>query len=161
MNHLKSLVVVFALFGATVFAAPQGDAPKADAPIMITPADVQWGPGSPALPPGSQSFLMAGNPAKPGPFTLRAKFPADYKVPPHFHPDTETVTVLSGTFYASTGDSFDPAKGKAMSAGSFVALPGKMPHFAYTKEETIIQVTAMGPWTLTYVNAADDPRNKK
>lgn len=156
MTHLKSLVAVVALFGATVAAAPEGDAP-----IMIAPADIQWSEGSPALPPGSKMFLLAGNPKEAGPFTLRVKLPADYKVPPHFHPDVETVTVLSGTFHAATGDSFDPAKCKAMPAGSFVALPGKTPHFVFTKEETVIQVNATGPWSLTYVNPADDPRNKK
>ena len=47
-----------------------------------------------------------------------------------------------------------------MGAGSFVALTGKSPHFVFTKEETVIQVNATGPWTLTYVNPADDPRKK-
>jgi quercetin dioxygenase-like cupin family protein len=105
--------------------------------------------------------VMQGDPKMAGPFTLRAKLPANYKVPPHFHPDTETVTVLSGTFNVAMGDSFDASKTKAMPAGSFIALPGKNAHFVFTQEETVIQVNATGPWTLTYVNPADDPRNKK
>lgn len=160
MTHLKSLVAVLALVGAAV-AAPQGDAPKLETPIMVAPADIHFAPAPPSLPAGAQAALLAGDPSKAGPFTLRVKLPADYKVPPHFHPDVETVTVLSGTFHAATGDSFDPAKCKAMPAGSFVALPGKVPHFVFTKEETVIQVNATGPWSLTYVNPADDPRNKK
>jgi quercetin dioxygenase-like cupin family protein len=131
-----------------------------DAPILVQPADVTWVEGSPALPPGSKMAVIQGDPKKEGRFTLRAKLPADYKVMPHFHPDVETVTVLSGTFYASMGDTFDASKTKAMPAGSFLALPAKSPHFVYTKEETIIQVSATGPWTLTYVNPADDPRTK-
>ncbi len=132
-----------------------------DAPILVTPDDVKWAPAPPALPAGSSVSVVQGDPQKSGPFTMRAKLPANYKVPPHFHPDTETVTVLSGTFHVSMGDTFDASKCKAMPAGSFLALPAKSPHFVFTKEETVIQINAAGPWTLTYVNPADDPRNAK
>ena len=135
--------------------------PAQEAPILITPDDVKWVDAPPSLPPGAKVAAIFGDSKKEGPFTMRAKLPANYKVPPHFHPDTETVTVLSGAFYASMGDVFDAAKGKAMPVGSFLALPAKTPHFAYTKEETVIQVSAHGPWTLNYVNPADDPRNSK
>lgn len=154
----KILAVVAIVGTATLLAA----APAAqDAPIMVLQDDIKWGPGSPALPPGSKMAIIQGDPSKEGPFTMRAKLPANYKVPPHFHPDNETVTVLSGTFYAAMGDAFDASKTKAMAAGSFVMMPAKSPHFVYTKEETVIQVNARGPWTVTYVNPADDPRNKK
>jgi ChrR-like protein with cupin domain len=135
--------------------------PVQEAPILVSPDDVKWVDGPPALPPGAKVAALAGDSKNPGPFTMRAKLPANYKVPPHFHPDTETVTVLSGAFYVSMGDTFDAAKAKAMPAGSFVAVPAKSPHFAFTKEETVIQVNAMGPWALNYVNPADDPRNSK
>ena len=36
----------------------------------------------------------------------------------------------------------------------------KTNHFAWTKEETIVQVHGVGPWGFTYVNPADDPRKK-
>lgn len=132
-----------------------------DAPILVAPDDVKWSPAPPALPAGSSVSVVQGDPAKSGPFTMRAKLPANYKVPPHFHPDTETVTVLSGAFHVSMGDTFDASKCKAMPAGSFLALPAKNAHFVFTKEETVIQINAVGPWTLTYVNPADDPRNAK
>ncbi len=136
-------------------------APAQDAPILVTPDDVKWGAAPPALPPGASVSVVQGDPAKAAPFTMRAKLPANYKVPPHFHPDTETVTVVSGTFHVSMGDTFDASKCKAMPTGSFLALPAKSPHFVFTKEETIIQINATGPWTLTYANPADDPRNSK
>ncbi len=135
--------------------------PVQEAPVLVSPADVKWADGPPSLPPGAKTALIFGDMTKAGPFTLRIKLPADYKVPPHFHPDTETVTVLSGTFYVSMGDTFDASKAKGMPAGSFIAAPAKSPHFVYTKEETVIQVSAVGPWSLTYVNPADDPRNSK
>ena len=36
----------------------------------------------------------------------------------------------------------------------------KMNHFAWTKEETILQVHGVGPWAVNYVDPADDPRKK-
>ena len=44
------------------------------------------------------------------PFTFRVKFPADYKIPAHWHPAIEHVTVLSGTFNFGTGDKLDTDK---------------------------------------------------
>jgi quercetin dioxygenase-like cupin family protein len=144
--------------GAAMLATAQD---ASNPPIMVLPEDVAWADGPPSLPPGAKAAVIQGDMKKEGPFTVRVKLPADYKIPPHFHPGNEQVTVLSGTFYAAMGDTFDASKAKAMKAGSFIQLPAKTPHFVYVKEETIVQVNAVGPWTLTYVNSADDPRNSK
>jgi len=88
------------------------------------------------------------------------KFPANFKVPPHWHPAIERVTVLSGTLHLGTGDTFDQAKAKALPAGSISIMEPKMHHFAWTGEETVVQLSGMGPWGITYVNPADDPRKK-
>ena len=94
------------------------------------------------------------------PFIIRVKFPADYKVPAHWHPATEHVTVLSGTFHMGVGDKLDPSKTTALSAGSLSIMPAKTHHFAWTKEETVVQVHGIGPFAVTYVDPADDPRKK-
>jgi hypothetical protein len=151
---MKTLIAIMAV---VAFGSVQAQ----ESPILVSPNDVDWKDAPPSLPKGAKASLLAGDPSKEGPFTIRLKMPADYKVPPHFHPDTETVTVLSGAFHVSMGDTFDASKGKSMPAGSFIAVPKKSPHFAFTKEETIIQVNAHGPWSLTYSNPADDPRNNK
>jgi len=144
------------LAGVAVFGSFQAQ----ESPIMVSPAEVHWVDAPPALPPGAKVAVIQGDPKVEGPFTMRIKLPADYKIAPHFHPDTETVTVLSGAFHVAMGDTFDASKAKSLSAGSFAALPKKSPHFAFAKEETIIQVNAHGPWSLNYVNPADDPRKK-
>ena len=41
-----------------------------------------------------------------------------------------------------------------------VAYGKEMKHYAMAKGETIIQVHGIGPFEITYINAADDPRNK-
>jgi hypothetical protein len=40
------------------------------------------------------------------------------------------------------------------------AFPRMRYHFAWTKEEAVVQLNGTGPWGVTYVNPADDPRKK-
>ena len=98
------------------------------------------------------------NEAKP--FTVRLKFPANYKIPAHSHPAIEHVTVISGTFNMGTGDKLDPKQTKALSAGSVAIVQPKVNHFGWTKTATIVQLHGVGPWGVTYVNPSDDPRKK-
>jgi hypothetical protein len=128
--------------------------------VMVRPDDVKWGPAPPALPAGAKFAVLSGDPGKAVPFVIRAKLPDGYKVPPHWHPTDENVTVIEGTFMAGKGDKFSTDASEALPAGSFVKMPREMHHFAWAKGETIIQVHGIGPFEIHYVNAADDPRNK-
>jgi hypothetical protein len=127
---------------------------------VFTPDAVKWGPAPPGLPPGAQVAVLSGDPAKPGPFTMRAKLPDGYEIKPHYHPADEHLTVIQGTFVIGMGEKFDKAAGKAMPAGTFGYMKEGVRHFAFTKGQTIIQLHGNGPWGITYVNAADDPRKK-
>jgi anti-sigma factor ChrR (cupin superfamily) len=127
---------------------------------IFTPADLQWVDGPPTLPKGVKMAVLEGNPRDVGPFTLRFMLPAGTKVPPHWHPGIEHVTVLSGTFNIGLGEKFDEMALKALPPGGFVMMQPKTPHFVHVKEETTIQVHAIGPWGVTYVNPEDDPSKK-
>ena len=49
--------------GAALFAcAVSGTAYAADTSMVKGPDEVQWGPAPPALPPGAQMAVMAGDP---------------------------------------------------------------------------------------------------
>ena len=127
--------------------------------IMVAPDELKW-TDVPSVPPGAKVAVIQGPLNEALPITFRLKFPADYKLPAHWHPGIEHVTVISGTFHMGTGDKLDPAKTTALSAGSFAIMQPKTTHFAWTKAETIIQVHGFGPWAINYVNPADDPRKK-
>jgi hypothetical protein len=127
--------------------------------IIATPSDLKWGDVV-SLPPGAKIAVIEGKMNEAGPITARIKFPADFKVPAHWHPVVERVTVLSGTFNYGMGDKLDPQKTMPLGSGSVVVMQPKMNHFAWTKDETIIQLNVTGPWVITYVNPADDPRKK-
>jgi quercetin dioxygenase-like cupin family protein len=122
---------------------------------------IRWQQGPPALPKGALIAVLEGDLAKEGPFVLRVKLPDGYRVPPHTHPKTERITVLSGTFHIGMGDKFDPKEGKVMPAGSYGHWPAGMKHFVWVEGETVLQLHGMGPWSIQYVNPADDPRNHK
>jgi len=127
---------------------------------IIMPAAVKWGPSPPFMPPGSQTAVMLGDPAKKGPFIIRGKLPDGYTIPPHWHSVVENVTVLSGTFNVGMGDKLDKSKGQALTPGAFFSAPPRMPHFAWATGETIVEVTAMGPLDFRYVDPNDDPSRK-
>jgi mannose-6-phosphate isomerase-like protein (cupin superfamily) len=129
--------------------------------IMITPEEIQWSDCPPTIPAGAKCTKIEGDWSAPNVlFTYRLKMPDKYRIAPHFYPADEHLTVISGTFKMGLGEKFDEKSMKPMVAGSFMVMPKGAPHFALTQGETIIQVHAIGPWGLTYVNPADDPRKK-
>lgn len=147
-----------ALLGAACWSA---SAAWAESPThkMVTPADLTWA-DVPSLPPGAKLAVIEGPMNEAVPFTVRIKVPANYKIPAHWHPVIERVTVLSGTFYMGLGDKLDQTKSTGLATGSMMILQPKTHHFAWTKEETTIQLHGTGPWAINYVNPADDPRKK-
>jgi hypothetical protein len=92
---------------------------QAGAHIMVTPNDRKWA-DVPSLPPGAKITVIEGPMTEAVPFTVRIKLPADYKVPAHWHPAAERVTVLSGTFNIGMRDKLDPQKTTALGPGSVI-----------------------------------------
>jgi len=161
MSILAAVTAAYAQAPAKSAAKPKGQpAPPPAAHVMVNAADLKWGPPPPALPAGSQITVLEGDPGKAAPFVLRAKMPDGYKIMPHWHPTDEYVTVLSGTLVAGMGEKWDDAAMKTFTAGGFAKMPKKTAHYVTAKGETIIQVHAMGPFVVTYVNPKDDPRKK-
>jgi len=143
---------------------PPGQAKKAAASsqhVMLNSSEWKWGPGPPALPPGGQAAVLDGDPGKAGGhFTMVAKIPDGYKVPPHWHPTDENLAIVSGTLLLGMGDKMDQANMHAINAGGFAKMPAKEHHSAMAKGETIFYVYGVGPFDITYLNPNDDPRKK-
>jgi quercetin dioxygenase-like cupin family protein len=90
--------------------------------------------------------------AKPGPYTIRLRYPKGLRIAAHTHPDSRQVTVLSGTFATGYGETFDSDKLKILSAGSFYTEPANVPHFIDIKEDTLLQISGTGPSGRKYVD---------
>lgn len=146
-------------FACVSLVAPAQGAESHAGHVFVAPKDLKW-VDVPSLPPGAKAAVIEGPMNEAGPFMVRIKFPANYKVPAHWHNGIEHVTVLSGTLNFGIGDKLDPKKTKALSAGHVSIMQPKTNHFVWTKVETVAQVHGMGPWEVNYVNPADDPRKK-
>jgi anti-sigma factor ChrR (cupin superfamily) len=127
---------------------------------VYTPEVIRWSAGPPSLPRGAEAALLYGDPSRDGPFALRLRFPDGYLVAPHRHGGVEILTVISGTFSLGAGE--DAGKGEVtrLPAGSFATMPAGMPHYARAEGTTVIQINSLGPWSVTYINPADDPRRR-
>lgn len=126
--------------------------------LFASAKDLKWN-DTPTL-PGAKLAVIQGPLNEAVPFTMRIRFPANYRIAPHFHSAIEHVTVISGEFAMGVGEKFDAAKLMPLKAGEVGIMQPRTAHFAATTVATEIQVHGVGPWTLTFVNPADDPRKK-
>lgn len=158
-QHFRSRPILAAILLSTLFAAPAlaHDGPHHTA---VAADEVAFKPGPASLPPGAEIAVLHGDPSKEGQFVFRLKFPAGYEIPPHRHPKEEHVTVISGGFGMSTGETFDSGAAPLLPAGGFVRIPVGEAHFAWTEAPTVVQINGIGPWGIDYLNPDDDPRNQ-
>ena len=120
---------------------------------------VVFGPAPSVFPPGAEMAVLQGDPSVAGEiFTVRLRFPNGYVIPPHTHPTDEHVTVISGTFLVGLGDTIrNDAFLPPLRRGGFITAPADESHFAKTKGRTVVQVHAIGPFQMTYVDPDDNP----
>lgn len=146
--------------GALIMAPALAAEPAMEGHISIVPSEVKWAE-APSIGPGAKLAVLEGDLKQAAPFTMRIKLPPNFKIPAHTHPVFERVTVLSGTLHLGIGETFDRAKARAYPAGGVTMMPAGMPMFAYTtSKETVIQIHGTGPWGISYLNPAEDPRKK-
>jgi quercetin dioxygenase-like cupin family protein len=128
-----------------------------DVQAQVNSPDLKWGPAPPIFAKGAQMAVLSGDPSKPGVFVIRLKVPAGYRFAAHHHPTDEYVTVIDGDMSLGMGDKLDETKGAALAPGGFAEAPANMNHYAWSKAGGVIQISAQGPFSMTYVNPADDP----
>lgn len=154
-------------FGAAVIAAV-ASARSDGASNNLTPAgtvhamhhldNLDWRPAPAIFPPGAMYAVVQGNPSVPGEiFTVRLRFPHGYVLAPHTHPADEHVTVLRGVFGVGLGGVFSAGSLTLLQPGDFLTAPKNTPHFASAQGITEVQVHAIGPFRLRFVNPTDEP----
>jgi hypothetical protein len=124
-----------------------------------TSSDMKWVQAPASLPAGAKLAILTGDLGKPGPLAFRLKLPAGYQIKPQSSPALDRLTVVYGTFNFGSGQTFDKARTIPLSTG-YEHWLDKSPYFGWTTEETVIQIEGAGPWTVSYVNPADDPRKQ-
>lgn len=129
--------------------------------LIYESGEVEWKDGPPSFEAGAQYAVLEGDPAEEGYFNMRLKLPDGFQISPHWHPNFERITVISGNFLLGHGDTVDRNATQRLGPGSYASLPKEMVHFAIADGETVIQLATMGPWKINYVKPEDDPRNRK
>src|SRR5258708_2961858 len=155
MKKTMTRSVCVALIGGGTLAARVYGQEKKDSPAaskIMHFGDLKWT----AIIKGCDLATVAGDPSVEGtPFVVRLRCVDGAKIPAHWHPTDENVTVLKGTFLAGMGETFDETKLTTMNVGNFVTMPKEMRHFAMTKGETMVQVHGAGPFKVNWVNPSE------
>jgi quercetin dioxygenase-like cupin family protein len=126
-------------------------------PWVATPADLEWAPDPREV--SRKSALLLGDPTKPGPYVVRVHTGAGYHIRLHLHPaEDEHLTVLSGALHWSTGRAGSGAPEHVAPAGSYLLFPAGTPHRLWTNEETVLQMTGIGPRSYRYLEPVDEPK---
>ena len=125
--------------------------------VSLNAKDLKWGAVPPVLPKGAKIAVLYGDPFKPGPYILRLATPAHYRIPPHWHSQTENLTIISGALYLGMGDKMNDKAAHALRVGGYHHLPAQMHHYAFTKAPTVIQINGDGPFDINYLDQKDNP----
>jgi len=151
-SDVRNRLILAAFASAIVVASVAVAQDGAPGVVALTPDEMKWRSQGVLAAPGLEQANLVGDPAKPGPYSIRIRFPQGYRMPPHTHPDAREVTILSGIYATGYGERFDPANLKTLPAGSFYTEPANVPHYTYIKQDVVLQVSGTGPSGRKYVN---------
>ncbi len=144
-----------ALLGIVAFAivaSSQEKKESMEAHKIVHFGDLKWTP----IIKGCDLAPVSGDfNAEAMPFVLRIRCADGTKIPAHWHPADENVTVLKGTFLVGMGEAFDETKLQTMNVGNFTIVPKEMRHFGLAKGDFILQVHGIGPFKNNWVNPSE------
>lgn len=136
---MKMLLMVLGVFliGATV--------PPPDPAVLsyVAPANIEWHGGENG---GPQYHILWGDPLKPGPYAMLARWLPNRMSRPHTHPHDRIITVISGTWWLGTGKIYAPEATLPVRAGTVVTHFSGQYHYDGAKNEAaVIEIVGEGP----------------
>jgi len=156
----RAYAVIAAAGVVALFSAAPATGDHVGTHKVLLPGDIRFVAAPASLPAGAEAAVLYGDPAKEGLFVMRLKAPKGYRIPPHTHPKAEVVSVVTGRMRLGLGPAADRASVEELPSGAFSIMPQGVAHYAFFDEETVLQIDAIGPWSIDYVNPKDDPRNQ-
>ena len=145
--QFSAAAICFMWIGA-VSAADLNPSLNPAAIFIIPPKDIKWVEGA----GGAANAILAGDPTKPGLYVELTKWHEGHMSRPHFHPNDRFIYVISGTWWVSTSNKYDPDSAVPVQAGSFVTHFAKQVHYDGAKVGTgdaVLEIVGMGPATST------------
>ena len=139
--------------------------------MMVVPGSEQWMDipaaalvGTPSVELGGtlKIAILQGDPMTAGrSYTLRLSCTDGTKIAPHWHPTTENVTVIKGTFLLGMGSKWNDGAMKEIPVGGFASASAQMRHYAQCKGDGVLQVNGIGPFVVNFVAPDDSVAAKK
>ena len=148
---MKPHVTLFTSLAFLTFAAPFSSSANAEDAVVVSGKDIKFDMVDPKDPMAGEMAVLAGDPSKSGPFTVRMRLKAGAMVKPHSHSTGEYITILSGKARMSFGDIPDEAHAKTLSAGDFLYLPAGQTHTLWIDEDAVGDLYSTGPFDEKYV----------
>jgi quercetin dioxygenase-like cupin family protein len=155
-GHRAAVIGGFSLLLLCSAASVAQDLPTEDGSrfFRVMPGQEKWvdykGDGAKF---GVKEAFILGDPAKPGLYVIRIKFPPGVMSSPHSHPEMRVGMVLKGTWWTGTGEKFDPNSTTPVPAGGMMVHPaGKVHYDGARNEEAIVQMMGVGPSGKTTVD---------
>ena len=127
-------------------------------PILINAKNIKWGAAPPDLPKGAKVAVLFGDPTATGQYVMRVSLPSKYKMPFHWHSQAARMTVISGTVYVASTETYDKKLAHAVKPGGFVIVPARAQSFVFTKGSAVVEIHGDGPFDVKYTNPSDDPQ---
>lgn len=114
---------------------------------------ISWKPCPPGLPAGCEGIaILEGHPKKADLFTVRFKLAKGFKMPAHTHPKDERVTIFSGKMSVAFGESATHDNAASFGPGDYYVNAREAVHVVWADEDTVLQITGIGPWKVNFVN---------
>jgi quercetin dioxygenase-like cupin family protein len=144
-------VLASVCFGVAAMAEAKKPDRLPNGAVQAHAETLRWSTGPRSLPAGTQVAVLEGDPRGSGIFTMRLRVPGGTKIPPHWHPRAERVTVLSGKVGVGFGRRFDEERLRYFAAGDFYLNPPEVAHFVHFARDSVVQITGEGPWEVHYL----------
>ena len=107
---------------------------------------------------GEQQYKIFGDPRKPGWYGVLLKWYPGHYSKPHFHPNVRYITVLSGHWWVSSSNVYDPTKTYPLPPGTIARDEANTVHWDGAKDETVVlEIVGEGPAPNVYVDADGKP----
>jgi hypothetical protein len=101
-----------------------------------------------------EKAVLSGDPEQPGSFyVMRYHVLIACDVPPHWHPEDEHATVISGEISLALGEKFLADALRPLTAGSYALIPRRQPHFTRYTAGSIVQVHGLGPLVVYFLES--------
>jgi quercetin dioxygenase-like cupin family protein len=122
-------------------AAPATLDPKAL--VFVAPDKIPWSQKSSD---GPRTYVLWGDPDKPGPYAMLVEWTPGHFSHPHTHPHDRHIVVISGTWWVGTGKTYAPQTTTPLPAGTVVThLAGQFHYDGAKDEPAILEISGEGP----------------